>query len=147
MNQFLQSLFKIPANKEYRSDIDGLRAVAILLVVAYHTVPYRFKGGLIGVDIFFVISGYLISNIIFKSLESGTFSFKDFYLKRIKKIFPALLVLFAFILTYGYFYLLANNLKTLSKHIIAGVLFLSNIVYWSEAGYFNSGIKYLLLGY
>ncbi|WP_061222774.1 acyltransferase family protein [Leptospira weilii] len=144
MNQFLQSLFKIPTNKEYRPDIDGLRAIAILLVVAYHTVPYRFKGGFIGVDIFFVISGYLISNIIFKSLESDTFSFKDFYLKRIKRIFPALLILFAFILIYGYFYLLANDLKTLSKHIVAGVLFLSNIVYWSEAGYFNSGIKYLL---
>ncbi|EMY76190.1 acyltransferase [Leptospira weilii serovar Ranarum str. ICFT] len=144
MNQFLQNLFKIPTNKEYRPDIDGLRAVAILLVVAYHTVPYKFKGGFIGVDIFFVISGYLISNIVFKSLESDTFSFKDFYLKRIKRIFPALLVLFAFILTYGYFYLLANDLKTLSKHIIAGVLFLSNIIYWSETGYFNSGIKYLL---
>ncbi|EMJ92070.1 acyltransferase family protein [Leptospira alstonii] len=110
----------------------------------WYTVPYRFKGGFVGVDIFFVISGYLISNIIFKSLESDTFSFKDFYLKRIKRIFPALIVLFAFIMIYGYFYLLANDLKTLSKHIIAGLLFLSNIVYWSEAGYFNSGIKYLL---
>lgn len=144
MKQILQSIFKIPTNEEYRPDIDGLRAIAILLVVAYHAVPYRFQGGFTGVDIFFVISGYLISHIIFKSLESNTFSFRDFYLKRIKRIFPALLVLFALALSYGYFYLLANDLKTLSKHVISGILFFSNIVYWSEAGYFNSGTKYLL---
>ncbi|WP_078131620.1 acyltransferase family protein [Leptospira kirschneri] len=144
LNKFFQYLFRIPTHKDYRSDIDGLRAIAILLVVSYHTVPHRFKGGFIGVDIFFVISGYLISRIIFKSLKSETFSFKDFYLKRIKRIFPALIVLFTFILLYGYLYLLAADLKTLSKHVIFGILFVSNIVYWSEASYFDSGIKYLL---
>jgi peptidoglycan/LPS O-acetylase OafA/YrhL len=77
---------------KYRADIDGLRAIAILSVVAFHAFPFWIEGGFIGVDIFFVISGFLISTIIFDSLERDRFSFIEFYSKRIKRIFPALLL-------------------------------------------------------
>src|ERR1039458_2780962 len=78
--------------QEYRPDIDGLRAVAVLSVVAFHAFPDRVPGGFVGVDIFFVISGFLISSIIFKNLHQGTFSFSEFYRRRIKRIFPALII-------------------------------------------------------
>jgi peptidoglycan/LPS O-acetylase OafA/YrhL len=74
----------------YRADIDGLRAVAVLGVVLYHAFPIIVPGGFAGVDIFFVISGYLISGVIFKGLEAGTFSLNDFYAHRIRRIFPSL---------------------------------------------------------
>ena len=77
---------------KYRADIDGLRAIAILSVVIFHAFPDLMKGGFIGVDIFFVISGFLISTIIFENLDKGTFSFAEFYARRIKRIFPALLI-------------------------------------------------------
>src|SRR5450830_2180550 len=76
----------------YRSDIDGLRAIAVLAVVAFHASPLRMPGGFVGVDIFFVISGYLISSIIFKQLDAQGFSFRAFYSRRIQRIFPALIL-------------------------------------------------------
>lgn len=96
------------------------------------------KGGFIGVDIFFVISGYLISMIIFENLEKGTFSFLEFYARRIKRIFPALLLVLIACLVFGWFALLAEEYKQLGKHIAAGAGFVSNIVLWSEAGYFDN---------
>ena len=80
------------SHPKYRPDIDGLRAIAVLGVVAFHASPNWIKGGFIGVDIFFVLSGYLISTIIFENLDKGTFSFSEFYARRIKRIFPALLL-------------------------------------------------------
>src|SRR5687767_13855310 len=79
----------------YRSDIDGLRAVAVLSVIAFHAFPHWFPGGFIGVDIFFVISGFLISSIILQDLGGAGFSFRRFYARRIKRIFPALLLVVA----------------------------------------------------
>ena len=76
----------------YRGDIDGLRAVAVLLVVAFHAFPRKVPGGFTGVDIFFVISGFLITSLILRSKENGDFSFMDFYARRIKRTFPALIV-------------------------------------------------------
>jgi peptidoglycan/LPS O-acetylase OafA/YrhL len=123
---------------KYRPDIDGLRAIAVLSVVAFHAFPNWLKGGFIGVDVFFVISGYLISTIIFESLENGTFSFGEFYSRRIKRIFPALLLVLLACYTFGWFVMVADEYKQLGKHIAAGAGFFSNISFWHEAGYFDS---------
>ncbi|MDB5845012.1 MAG: acyltransferase, partial [Polaromonas sp.] len=87
----------------YRADIDGLRAVAVLSVVIYHAFPTKLAGGFIGVDIFFVISGFLISTIILNNLRSGTFSYLEFYRRRIRRIFPALVVVLLACLGLGWF--------------------------------------------
>lgn len=129
------------SHPKYRSDIDGLRALAVLAVVAFHAFPNSVKGGFIGVDIFFVISGYLISTIIFENLDKGTFSFSEFYARRIKRIFPALLLVLAACFVFGWLALLADELKQLGKHIAAGVGFVSNIVLWSEIGYFDNSAE------
>ena len=105
------------AASAYRPDIDGLRAVAVLSVVGFHAFPDWVKGGFIGVDIFFVISGYLISSIIMGGLERNTFSFAGFYSRRVRRIFPALLTVLAACLVLGWFVLLADEYSQLGKHI------------------------------
>ena len=129
---------KYSINPKYRADIDGLRALAILLVVIYHGFPKLLSGGFIGVDVFFVISGYLISTIIYEHLEKGNFSFSNFYLRRIKRIFPALLAVLISCFAIGWFTLLADEYKQLGKHITGGASFISNLMLWSESGYFDS---------
>ncbi|MGV8933476.1 MAG: acyltransferase family protein [Gallionellaceae bacterium] len=126
---------------KYRADIDGLRAIAVLSVVGYHAFPYWVKGGFIGVDIFFVISGFLISTIIFGGLETNRFSFQEFYSRRIKRIFPALLVVLICCIAFGWFALLADEYKQLGKHIAAGAGFVSNMVLWNESGYFDNSAE------
>ena len=121
----------------YRPDIDGLRAVAVLLVLIFHGFPRFIKGGFIGVDIFFVISGYLITSIILKSQARGDFSLTEFYSRRIKRIFPALIVVLTFCLIFGWYSLLATEYQLLGKHITAGALYISNFVLQNEAGYFD----------
>jgi peptidoglycan/LPS O-acetylase OafA/YrhL len=122
----------------YRPDVDGLRAVAVLFVVAFHMFPYWAPGGFIGVDIFFVISGYLISTLILQNLERGTFSFAEFYARRVRRIFPALILVLFATYAFGWFVLLADEYQQLGKHIAAGSGFVSNLVLWSEAGYFDN---------
>ena len=129
------------AHPTYRPDIDGLRAVAVLLVVFHHAFPQVLKGGFIGVDLFFVISGFLISTIIFQSLEQGEFSFLDFYKRRVKRIFPALSLVLIASFVCGWFVLLPADYKQLGKHMAAGAAFVSNFAFWSESGYFDSGSK------
>lgn len=121
----------------YRPDIDGLRAVAILAVVAFHAFPSLLRGGFIGVDIFFVISGFLISSIIFRSLQRGDFSFADFYARRIRRIFPALIVVLVACYTFGWLALLPDEYRQLGKHMVASAGFVQNLVLWKEAGYFD----------
>ncbi len=123
---------------QYRPDIDGLRAVAILAVVGFHAFPEWVKGGFVGVDIFFVISGFLISSIIFGNLEKGTFGYADFYARRIRRIFPALILVLAASYVLGWHLLLPDEFKQLGKHIAAGAGFVSNLVLWNEAGYFDN---------
>jgi peptidoglycan/LPS O-acetylase OafA/YrhL len=123
---------------KYRPDIDGLRAVAVLAVVAFHAFPNWLKGGFIGLDIFFVISGYLISTIIFENLYKDTFSFSEFYTRRIRRIFPALIIVLVVCLIFGWFFLIANDYKQLGKHTAASAIFISNFIFWKEAGYFDS---------
>lgn len=124
--------------KNYRSDIDGLRAVAIISVVAFHAFPDIFIGGFVGVDIFFVISGFLISRIIYIDLCRDSFSFIGFYQRRIKRIFPALLLVFIAVMVFGWFAFLGDEYKQLCKHIMGGAGFISNFLFWKESGYFDS---------
>lgn len=124
--------------QEYRRDIDGLRAVAVLMVVLFHGYPRDLPGGFIGVDIFFVISGYLISRAILSQLESGNFSFFYFYQARIRRIFPALMVVLSCGLAIGWFVLQASDYALLGKHVAAGAGFSSNIMLWLESGYFDA---------
>jgi peptidoglycan/LPS O-acetylase OafA/YrhL len=123
---------------KYRPDIDGLRAIAVTLVVAFHAFPSWVKGGFIGVDIFFVISGYLITKIIIDDLANGRFSVADFYERRIRRIFPALLVVLTATLIFGWYVLLADEFSRLGWHVLSGVMFFSNITLWSELGYFDA---------
>lgn len=134
----LGTLSEHNAHPTYRPDIDGLRAVAILSVVIFHVFPKNLRGGFAGVDIFFVISGFLISNIIFRSLQRGDFSFTEFYAHRIKRIFPALILVLAFSYAVGWFALLPDEFKQLGKHMAAGAGFVQNFVLWKEAGYFDT---------
>lgn len=129
------------SHPKYRPDIDGLRAVAVLSVVVFHAFPAWMKGGFIGVDVFFVISGFLISTIIFENLDKGTFSFAEFYSRRIKRIFPALLLVLAVSLAFGWFALLTDEYKQLAKHTMSGIGFISNLVLWSESGYFDNAAE------
>lgn len=122
----------------YRPDIDGLRAIAILPVVGFHAFPNWLKGGFVGVDIFFVISGFLISSIIFENLVFDNFSITKFYVRRIKRIFPALLLVLMISYLLGYFILFPDEFKQLGKHIVGGSIFISNLVLWRETGYFDN---------
>jgi peptidoglycan/LPS O-acetylase OafA/YrhL len=126
------------ASSEYRSDIDGLRAIAVLSVVGFHAFPLWARGGFIGVDIFFVISGFLISRIIFNCLQAGRFSFSEFYARRIKRIFPALALILLASYAFGWFALFPYEYAQLGKYIAAGAGFVSNIVLWNESGYFDN---------
>lgn len=126
---------------KYRADIDGLRAIAILAVVGFHAFPTWIKGGFIGVDVFFVISGFLISTIIFGSLSRNAFSFAEFYARRIKRIFPALILVLAASFMFGWFQLLADEYKQLGKHIAGGAGFVSNFILWGESGYFDNAAE------
>lgn len=127
---------------KYRQDIDGLRAVAVLSVVAFHAFPYWLKGGFIGVDVFFVISGFLISTIILKSLDNSRFSFFEFYIRRIKRIFPALILVLSACFAFGWFSLLADEYRQLGKHMAGGAGFVSNLILWSESGYFDNAAEF-----
>lgn len=126
------------SHPKYRADIDGLRAIAILSVVGFHAFPQWIKGGFIGVDIFFVISGFLISSIIFGNLEKNTFSFTEFYIRRIQRIFPALILVLVTSYVFGWYLLLPDEFMQLGKHIAGGAGFISNLVLWSEADYFDT---------
>ncbi len=107
----------------YRADIDGLRALAVLSVVIYHFFPKILRGGFIGVDIFFVISGFLIARIIFTHLNENRFSFLSFYSHRIRRIFPALILVLFSTFIFGKIIFFDDEFLNLSKHIFAGSAF------------------------
>ena len=126
---------------KYHPEIDGLRAFAVLSVVTYHAFPNLFRGGFIGVDIFFVISGYLITSHIFQSLDKGNFSFTDFFGRRIRRIFPALIAVMFFSLVFGWFSLLGEELSQLGKHVASGAAFIINFILVNESGYFDNAAE------
>jgi peptidoglycan/LPS O-acetylase OafA/YrhL len=121
----------------YRTDIDGLRALAVMAVILFHTFPQVLPGGFVGVDIFFVISGYLITQIILGDLSKGSFSAASFYARRIRRIFPALIVVLIASFTLGWHSLPPAELTSLGKNIVASALFSANLMLLSEVGYFD----------
>ena len=123
---------------DYKPYIDGLRAFAVIAVVLFHAFPQFIPGGFIGVDIFFVISGFLISSILFDNLNNGLFSFFDFYSRRVLRIFPALIFVLFSCLIVGWFTLLPHEYKELGKHVAGSAVFISNFLYLSEVGYFDN---------
>jgi peptidoglycan/LPS O-acetylase OafA/YrhL len=123
---------------KYRPDIDGLRAIAVGSVLAYHAFPSLLPGGFIGVDIFFVISGFLITTILLQSLAAGDFSYRDFYARRIRRIFPALVLVLLATLAFGWYVLLPGEFSQLGKQTTGGAAFFANLVFLGEAGYFDA---------
>lgn len=130
----------------YRDDIEGLRAISVISVVLFHAIPRLLPGGFIGVDVFFVISGYLITSILLRDLENGVFRISEFYARRLIRLIPALLAVLLSLWVFGRYFLLADELHLLGKHVAAGALFVSNFVLLSESGYFDtsSDLKPLL---
>lgn len=126
---------------EYRADIDGLRAVAICSVLLFHAFPRVVPGGFVGVDIFFVISGFLISKIIISEILANEFSFRNFYSRRIRRIFPALALTLTTVLGFGWFVLFPAEFQQLGRHVFAGAAFFSNFQLWSETGYFDKAAE------
>ena len=128
-------------NISYRPDIDGLRALAVTAVVIYHAFPAYFPAGFVGVDVFFVISGFLISKILYRELELGQLGLWNFYERRIKRLLPALLLVLATVLVIGWFALLSNEYRILGRHALGGLLFIINFFLANEHGYFDSAVE------
>jgi peptidoglycan/LPS O-acetylase OafA/YrhL len=122
----------------YRADIDGLRALAVVAVIGFHAFPPFVPGGYAGVDIFFVISGFLISSILLADLETGEFSFSTFYFRRARRLLPALAVVLAACLAIGWFVLVQTEFQSLQKYTVAGATFLTNFMLWRDTGYFDA---------
>jgi peptidoglycan/LPS O-acetylase OafA/YrhL len=125
-------------NTSYLPEIDGLRAFSIIFVIAYHAFPDLLKSGYVGVDIFFVISGFLITNYIIKNLEKGQFSPIEFFGRRIRRLFPTLIVVMASSIIFGWFVLLDGEYKQLGNHIASSSAFVINFILASESGYFDN---------
>ena len=131
---------------KYRPEIDGLRAIAVLAVVLFHAGLILdeqpiFTGGYIGVDVFFVISGYLITSIIMKGLAQGSFSFLNFYERRARRILPALFTVIITLIPIAFFLLIPWQLIDFAKSTIATIFFISNIFFWKQSGYFCPGFS------
>jgi peptidoglycan/LPS O-acetylase OafA/YrhL len=132
---------KTASQLDYRPDIDGLRAIAVLAVIGFHAFPAWIRGGFVGVDVFFVISGYLISTILLTGMERGSFRFAQFYIRRIRRIFPALIVVLLACMVVGWLVLFSFEYKALGKHVAGSAGFVSNFLLWNEAGYFDKAVE------
>lgn len=128
-------------NLKYRPDVDGLRAIAVCGVIIYHYFPTLLQSGFIGVDVFFVISGYLVTGIIYPQLANNNFEFKNFYYKRVRRLFPSLILILSTTLAAGFVFLTARELRDLGKHIFSSTFFLSNFLLLLEEGYFNKSAE------
>jgi peptidoglycan/LPS O-acetylase OafA/YrhL len=126
---------------DYRADIDGLRAVAVLAVLGFHAFAPWVPGGFVGVDVFFVVSGFLITGIVFNELEAGSFRLSSFYARRARRILPALVVVIAVVYGAGWAVLLRSELEELERHVLGAALFASNFLLWSETGYFDTAAE------
>jgi peptidoglycan/LPS O-acetylase OafA/YrhL len=126
---------------DYRSEIDGLRALAVLPVILFHSGFETFSGGFVGVDVFFVISGYLITTIILTELEQERFSIVTFYERRARRILPALFLVILVCIPFAWFWLLPSDMKDFSQSLVAVSIFASNILFWRESGYFDTAAE------
>jgi peptidoglycan/LPS O-acetylase OafA/YrhL len=122
----------------YRADIDGLRALSVIAVVLYHAGVPLAGGGFVGVDVFFVISGFLITSLILEEQEAGTFSLADFYHRRMRRILPALFAMMGTCAAAGWFLLAPADYKALGMSIASAALSISNLEFWNDAGYFDT---------
>ncbi|MGY4623010.1 acyltransferase family protein [Bradyrhizobium sp. USDA 4486] len=122
---------------QYRADVDGLRAIAVGLVIANHAFEHFCPGGYIGVDVFFVISGFLITGILVHEMSSGTFTLTGFYARRVRRIFPALVLVLATVSILGWLYMMPNELLSLGRNVFASALFSANLMLLSEVDYFD----------
>jgi len=127
----------VTRNAGYRADIDGLRAVAVVAVLGFHGFPGYVPGGFLGVDIFFVLSGYLITGLLLAETARGDFSFANFYTRRIRRLFPAALLVIAAVCIAGYFLLFSHEFALLARHAAASLFFGENILLAFEVGYFD----------
>ena len=134
----------VTSNTSYRPEIDGLRALSVISVVLYHA-ECGLPGGYVGVDVFFVISGFLITRLILKDLETGQFSIAQFWERRIRRIFPALAVMLGVVLVAGCFLLLPTQLADLGKSSLAQSLLIANVYFWRDTGYFAAPAEQKLL--
>jgi peptidoglycan/LPS O-acetylase OafA/YrhL len=126
---------------KYRAEIDGLRALAVLPVILFHAGFEWFSGGFVGVDVFFVISGYLITTIIISEMADGKFSIINFYERRARRILPALFFVMAACLPFAWFWLAPTHLKNFGQSLAAVSTFSSNILFWWESGYFDTAAE------
>ena len=126
---------------KYRAEIDGLRALAVLPVIFFHAGFEFFGGGFVGVDVFFVISGYLITGIILSEINNGQFSIINFYERRARRILPALFFVMASCLPFAWYWLTPSDLKDFGQSLIAVSTFSSNILFWMESGYFDTAAE------
>ena len=127
---------------QYRPEVDGMRALAIILVLMFHAYPSWLSGGFIGVDIFFTISGYLIACLILTELRSDQFSLTHFYIRRANRLFPSLLVVTSVVLVLGWFVLFADEYQSLGRSTAAGAALIANINAYFEVGYWDVASKY-----
>src|SRR5688572_2235118 len=130
--------FGIYTVMDYRREIDGLRALAVLPVILFHAGLQAFSGGFVGVDVFFVISGYLITTTILAELEVGKFSIINFYERRARRILPALFFVLFVSLPFAWFWLFPQDMKSFSQSLVAVSAFSSNVLFWRESGYFDT---------
>jgi len=126
----------------YRPEIDGLRGIAVALVILFHAFPGVIAGGWVGVDVFFVISGYLITSLILRELHSGKFSLKHFFQRRIRRLAPALLAVLGVSAVVGWFVLPTEDVGRFGASAVAALTFWANIYFWSNTGYFDGPILY-----
>lgn len=125
----------------YRPEVDGLRAVAIIPVILFHAGFLGFSGGFVGVDVFFVISGYLITSLILEEMDRGRFSFLDFYERRIRRIAPTLGIVLVACIPFAWLWMLPDELAEFGKTLASTSVFLSNFTFWGESGYFDSAAE------
>lgn len=126
---------------KYRPEIDGLRAIAVLPVILFHAGNELFSGGFVGVDVFFVISGYLITTILIEDIGNNRFSIVNFYERRARRILPALFFVMLVCTPFAWMWMLPSQMKDFSQSLIAVSLFASNILFWLESGYFEASAE------